>query len=273
METPIEGVGLGLRYSFAEEVPQKEEIPRWFEIAPENWMRRGGFFRRTLERIRERSPIVCHGLSLSIGSPDPLNIEFLKDIKRFLDDFEIEVYSEHISFSSLGGNYLHDLLPLPFTEETVKRVAKKVKEVEEILERPLILENISYYLRLPGEMEEWEFINAVLRESGARLLLDVNNVYVNSLNHGYDPYKFIENLDLSRTAYIHIAGHERFERVVIDTHGAPVIEDVYKLLEFTLDRTGPVPLLLERDNNIPPYEELLKEVRRLEEVWSVRGTG
>ena len=273
MDFSIEGVGLGLRYSFAEEVTEKEEIPSWFEIAPENWMRRGGFFRKTLEKIRERVPIVCHGLSLSIGSPDPVNVSFLQEIKRFLDDFEIEVYSEHLSFSSLGGNYLHDLFPLPFTEEAVKRVAKKVKEVEEILERPLILENISYYLRLPGEMEEWEFINAVLKESGARLLLDVNNVYVNSLNHGYDPYRFIENLYLSRTTYIHIAGHERFDRVVIDTHGAQVIEEVYRLLEFTLERTGPVPLLLERDNNIPPYEELLKEVEKLEDAWSVRKAG
>ncbi len=265
----VEGVGLGLRYSFAEEVLDREDLPRWFEIAPENWMRRGGFFKRILERIRERVPVVCHGLSLSIGSPDPLNREFIKDLKEFLDFFEIEVYSEHLSFSSIGGEYLHDLFPLPFTEESVRRVAKKVREVEEILERNLILENISYYLRLPGEMEEWEFINAVLEESGAGLLLDVNNVYVNSLNHGYDPYEFIERLDLSRTAYIHIAGHERFDRIIIDTHGAPVIDEVYRLLEFTLQKTGPVPVLLERDNNIPPYDELLEEVKRIEDLCGV----
>ncbi len=267
------GVGLGLRYSFAEEVLNKEDSPRWFEIAPENWMRRGGFFRKTLERIRERFPIVCHGLSLSIGSPDPINREFLKELKDFLDSFHIEVYSEHLSFSSLGGSYLHDLFPLPFIEDTVKRVSRKVAEVEEILERPLILENISYYWKPPGEMEEWKFINSVLEESGARLLLDVNNVYVNSLNHGYDPYEFIERLDLSKVAYIHVAGHERFDRIVIDTHGAPVIEEVYRLLEFTLERTGPVPILLERDNNVPPYEELLSEVRRLEEVCGAKRAG
>ncbi len=265
----IEGSGLGLRYSFAEEVLEKSDLPSWFEIAPENWMKRGGFFKRTLKKIRERVPIACHGLSLSIGSPDPLNREFLKELKEFLDSFEIEVYSEHLSFSSLGGEYLHDLFPLPFTEESVRRVAQKVRKVEEILERSLILENISYYLSLPGEMEEWEFINAVLEESGARLLLDVNNVYVNSLNHRYNPYEFIEKLDLSKTAYIHIAGHERFDRIIIDTHGAPVIDEVYRLLEFTLQRTGPVPVLLERDNNIPPYDELLEEVKRIEELCGV----
>ncbi len=267
----IEGVGLGLRYAFAKEVLEREESPAWFEIAPENWMERGGFFRRTLERIRERFPVVCHGLSLSIGSPDSLNREFLKKLKRFLDQFEIEVYSEHLSFSSLNGSYLHDLFPLPFTEETVRRVSEKVREVGEILERHLILENISYYWRHPGDMEEWEFINAVLEESGAGLLLDVNNVYVNSINHGYDPYEFIERIDLPRVVYIHVAGHERFGRLIVDTHGAPTVEEVYRLLRFALEKTGPVPVLLERDNNIPPYGELLREVKRIEEVCSLGG--
>ena len=265
----ISGVGLGLRYSFAGEVLDSEFAPSWFEIAPENWMGRGGFFRRTLERIRERFPVVCHGLSLSIGSPDPINLNFLKELKSFLDRFEIEIYSEHISFSSLGGSYLHDLFPLPFTEEAVRRVSSKIKEVEEVLERSLVLENISYYWRPPGEMEEWEFINALLEESDAGLLLDVNNVYVNSVNHGYDPYEFIERLDLSRVVYIHVAGHERFGRIVVDTHGAPTIEEVHRLLRFTLERTGPVPVLLERDNNIPPYGELLEEVGKLEKICHV----
>lgn len=266
MDNLPEGVGLGLRYSFAEEVLEGEEAPEWFEVAPENWMKRGGFFRRTLEKIRERFPLVCHGLSLSIGSPDPINRNFLGELREFLDSFDIEVYSEHLSFSSLHGCYLHDLFPLPFTEETVRRVSTKIREVEEILDRPLILENISYYWRPPGDMEEWEFINAVLEESGAWILLDVNNVYVNSVNHGYDPYNFIAKLDLSRVAYIHVAGHDRFDGMVIDTHGAPVIEEVYRLLEFTLQRKPSVPVLLERDNNIPPYDELIREVKKLEEV-------
>ncbi len=259
-----DGVGLGLRYSFAEEILSCEEPPRWLEIAPENWMERGGFFKSTLERVREKFPIVCHGLSLSIGSPDALNTNFIKKLKTFLDEFHIEVYSEHLSFSSMEGSYLHDLFPLPFTEEMVKHVSERVHRVQELLERPLILENISYYWSYPTGMEEWEFINSVLEESGAYLLLDVNNVYVNSLNHRYDPYDFVERLDLSRVAYIHIAGHERFDRLVIDTHGAPTPEEVMKLLEFVLEKTGDTPVLLERDNNIPPLEELLQEVRKIE---------
>lgn len=259
-----QGFGLGLRYSFAEEVLEREEAPSWFEIAPENWMGRGGFFRKTLSSIRERFPIVCHGLSLSIGSPDELNLQFLRKLREFLEEFEIEAYSEHLSFSSLGGFYLHDLFPLPFTEEMVKHVSRKVKEVSEILERPLILENISYYYTPLKDMEEWEFINSVLEESGAYLLLDVNNVYVNSVNHGYNPYNFIGRLKLDRIAYVHIAGHERFERILIDTHGTEVMEGVVRLLGFTIRRTGSVPVLLERDNNIPPYEELLRELKTLE---------
>ena len=263
-----EGVGLGLRYSFAEEVPKKEEGPDWFEIAPENWMGRGGFFRKTLERVRERFPVVCHGLSLSIGSPDPLDTDFLRKVKAFMEEFEIEVYSEHLSFSSFKGDHLYDLLPIPFTEEMVLHVSKRVEQVQEILGRPLILENVTYYWRMPGDMEEWEFINAVLEESGAYLLLDVNNVYVNSVNHGYDPYEFLKRIDLSKVAYIHVAGHERAERILIDTHGTNVKEEVLKLLRYVLEKTGPLPVLIERDNNIPSYEELLEEVENVRRVWS-----
>ena len=260
----ISGAGLGLRYSFVGDAVSDPDKPLWFEIAPENWMGRGGFFRRSLERIRSEREIVCHGLSLSIGSPDPLNIEFLKDLKEFLDYFEISLYSEHISLCSLNGSYIYDLLPLPMTEGMVKHISTRVHRVQEILERPLILENISYYGVPFSTMKEPEFINSILSESGAYLLLDVNNVYVNSLNHNYDPYSFIDELDLSKVAYIHIAGHERFERVIIDTHGAPVKKEVLRLLDYTIAKVGDVPVLLERDNNIPPYRELKEELRIIE---------
>ncbi|WP_457601148.1 DUF692 domain-containing protein [Hydrogenivirga sp.] len=258
------GFGLGLRYSFAEEVLSSKDSPDWFEIAPENWMGRGGFFRKTLERVRERFPLVCHGLSLSIGSPDELNYDFLKALRNFLEEFTIDVYSEHLSFSSLGGEYLHDLFPLPFTENVVRLVSEKVQVVQDYLGCPLVLENISYYYTPLRDMEEWEFINAVLEESGALMLLDVNNVYVNSVNHGYDPYRFIDRIPLGRVAYIHIAGHERAQRILIDTHGEEVRKEVLALLRYTLGKRPNIPVLLERDNNIPPYGELLKELKDIE---------
>ena len=261
------GFGLGLRYSFAEEVvSSKADAVSWFEIAPENWMGRGGFFKRVLGEVRERFPLVCHGLSLSIGSPDEVNLGFLKRVKGFMDEFWIEAYSEHLSFSSLGGDYLHDLFPLPFTEDMVRHVSKKVVQVQEFMERPLILENISYYYVPLKDMEEWEFINAVLEESGALLLLDVNNVYVNSVNHGYDAYLFIDRIPLDKVAYIHIAGHERAERILIDTHGDRVKEEVMDLLSYVLSKKQDIPVLLERDNNVPPYRELLEELREIREV-------
>lgn len=258
-----EGFGLGLRYSFLEEVRPEGKKPDWFEIAPENWMDRGGYFRRELSRIRRDFPLVCHGLSLSIGSPDPLNWELLRRVRKFMREFEIEVYSEHLSFCSLGGEYVYDLLPVPFTEDMVKHISKRVKEVQDFFGFPIILENITYYYRPKGELEEWEFINAVLEESGAYLLLDVNNVYVNSVNHGFDPYTFLEKVRLDRVAYIHVAGHERFGRILIDTHGEKVMKKVLDLLKFILSRIGKVPILLERDNNIPPYGDLLDELDSL----------
>ena len=258
-----EGFGLGLRYSFAEDVLTSERSPRWFEIAPENWMGRGGFFKRVLHGVRERFPVVCHGLSLSIGSPDEPNYDFLKELKEFFREFEIGVYSEHLSFSSMEGDYLHDLFPLPFTEGMVKHVSEKIERVQGFLGMSLVLENISYYYVPLKDMEEWEFINAVLEESSAYMLLDVNNVYVNSVNHGYDPYEFIDRLPLDRVAYVHIAGHERGDRILIDTHGERVKEEVVKLLSYLLSKRPDLPVLLERDNNIPPYEELLEELEEI----------
>ena len=258
-----EGFGLGLRYSFAEDALGSSRAPDWFELAPENWMGRGGFFRRIMEGVRERFPVVCHGLSLSIGSPDELNYEFLRELKGFLDEYEVEVYSEHLSFSSIGGDYLHDLLPLPFTERVVEFVSERIRVVQDYLERPLVLENISYYYVPLKDMEEWEFITAVLEESGAYLLLDVNNLYVNSVNHCYDPYGFIDRLPLDRVAYVHLAGHEKGERLLIDTHGESVEVEVLNLMKHLLSKGVKVPVLLERDNNVPSYNELLEELDRI----------
>ncbi len=263
----IKGAGLGLRFSFLNDIHKFEEKPNWFEIAPENWMGKGGKATKILEKIRADFPIGCHGLSLSIGSPDKIDKNFLKELKEFLDYFEIDIYSEHLSYSSLNGSYIYDLLPVPFSEKLAEYIGEKARYIQDYLERPLILENISYYYSFDAEMSEVEFINLVLEKGNCKLLLDVNNVYVNSLNHGYDPYHFIEDLDLSKVEYIHIAGHNKFDDIIIDTHGADVCEPVYDLLDFSLKRLGDVPVLLERDNNIPEYNQLIEEYKKVK--WSI----
>ncbi len=256
----IKGTGLGLRTSFIEEVLEHPIKPDWFEIAPENWIKKHGYFKKIFERIREEFPVACHGLSLSLGSPDPVNKKFLKELKDFLDYYEIEVYSEHLSFSFLDGKNLFDLFPLPLTKNMADFVADKINQVQDFLGRILILENVSYYYCPHKEISETEFIKIILEKTGAKLLLDVNNVYVNSINHKYDPYEYISSFSSKEVAYIHVAGHMKLkEDLIIDTHGSNVSEQVYNLLDYALDHLGTKPVLLERDNNIPPYEDLLKE--------------
>ncbi len=263
----IDGAGLGLRTSFIEDVFEYDEKPDWFEVAPENWISKGGYLKSLFEKVREEFPIVCHGLSLSIGSPEPVNLDFLKELRDFLNFYEISIYSEHISFSSVEGKNLYDLFPLPFTEKMADFIADKVKFVQDYLNRELVLENISYYQILYSEIEEVEFIKRILEKSGAKLLLDVNNVYVNAVNHRYDPFEYIKSFSPEEVAYIHIAGHEKLrDDLIIDTHGEGIVDEVFELLKFALEHLGKKPVLLERDNNIPPYSELMKEYKKVKEI-------
>lgn len=267
--TGIAGAGLGLRRGM---LPQLLELEPgdvdFMEIAPENWIGVGGRFGRQFARLAERFPLVCHGLSLSIGSPAPLDEDFVRAVKTFLDQHRIPFYSEHLSFCSDDIGHLYDLMPIPFTEDAVKYVAARIRRVQDILERPIAIEQVSYYAA-PGTasgqcLREVDFINAVLAEADCRLLLDVNNIYVNSINFRYDPHEFLHALDLSRTAYVHIAGHYvEAEDLRIDTHGTAVIDPVWNLLEAAYALTGPVPTLLERDFNFPPMAELLGEIRHV----------
>lgn len=264
------GVGLGLRWDFLEEVVEGPPLPvAFFEVAPENYMRRGGYFPALLDRVGERYPLVSHGLTLSIGAIAEPEQSYLEDLRAFVRHVGSPWHSDHLCFSSAGPVVLHELLPLKFSEANVKRVAARLRRVEDFLEVPLAIENISFYAYAgEPEMPEEEFIGRVLERSGCRLLLDVNNVYVNSQNHGYDPRDFIARLPLDRVIQLHVAGHtRRSEGLIIDTHGAPVIDPVYELLDFTLRRTGPVAVALERDNDIPPLETLIDEVRRLAAVY------
>lgn len=258
-------VGLGFRRELIPEL--KTRVPAaidFFEIAPENWIDFGGVMGRDLRRFTERYPFVCHGLSLSIGSPAPLDEELLHKIRQFLDQHQISLYTEHLSYCSDDG-HLYDLLPIPFTEEAVKYVAARIRRAQDILGRRIALENASFYVRSPiTEMSEADFIRAVLTEADCDLHLDINNVYVNSVNHAYDPIEFICAMPTERIVYMHMAGHyNEAENLIIDTHGADVIDPVWSLLDQTYRIHGIAPTLLERDFNIPPLHELMHEVERI----------
>lgn len=267
-DTPVTGAGLGLRRGLLPELASLDDAAIDFmEVAPENWIGVGGRFGRQFRALAERFEFVCHGLSLSIGSPAPLDIAFLKDVKQFLDTNRIRCYTEHLSYCSDDKGQLYDLMPIPFTDEAVIYVAGRIKQVQEILERRIGMEHVSYYAAPGQELSELEFINAVLNEADCDFLLDVNNIYVNSINFAYDPIEFLEGIDGRRTAYIHIAGHyEQAPDLRIDTHGSAVIEPVWDLLEHAYQRWGVLPTLLERDFNFPPMPELLGEVARIRAI-------
>ena len=264
----FKGAGLGLRRAL---LPELLETPArdidFLEVAPENWIGVGGRFGRQFRQLAERFPLVCHGLSLSIGSPAPLDQNFLADLKKFLDEHDVRCYSEHLSYCSDDKGHLYDLMPIPFTEEAIRYVAGRVREVQDVLERRLVLEHVSYYAAPGQSLSELEFINGVLQEADCALLLDVNNIFVNGINFGYDPHQFLKEIDGKRIAYLHVAGHyvEAADRRV-DTHGSAVIEPVWSLLEAAYDRWGVAPTLLERDFNLPPLPDLLLEVDRIREL-------
>lgn len=262
-------VGLGYRKDFADDfMAQKVINPAFIEVAPENWMGIGGYWKKVFKEVTERYPLFTHGLSLSIGSPDPLDIDFLRKVKTFLDEHQAVIYSEHISYSKCDNAHMYDLLPMPFTEEAVKHISGRIKTVQDYLERPLTMEVVSYYTSVQPEMTELEFVNSIIDESGCNLLLDVNNIYVNGFNHGYNPYAFIDKLNLSKVSYIHMAGHEKVaDDLIIDTHGNPIIDPVYHLFEYAMAKLErDVPVLLERDFNIPEFEELRLEMNRIQEI-------
>lgn len=231
-KTTMKHTGLGFRRDIVDEIMglERNDKPAFVELAPENWMNIGGYWGNVLKEVSEKYPITTHGLSLSIGSPDPLNWDFLKDIKAFIKEYNIKVYSEHLSYSQSNNAHLYDLLPIPFREDAVKHIVDRIKQVQDFLEIPIALENVSYYTPVAAEMDEATFISSIVKESGCNLLLDVNNVYVNSFNHGYDSHEFINNLPLDAVAYMHMAGHEKVEEdLIIDTHGQPIIKNVFDL--------------------------------------------
>ena len=264
--TAISGVGLGLRRPHI--VDLQSYVPAelsFLELAPENWIGVGGRRAMQLAALTEQVPIVCHGLSLSIGGMKPLDVSLINRLKQFFKQHAIAVYSEHLSYSNDEGN-LYDLFPIPFSEEAVYYVASRIKEVQARLERRIALENISYYCVPQQELSELEFIKAVVCEADCELLLDVNNVYVNSINHQYDPIEFLQGLAELKVSYMHIAGHEQASpTLLIDSHGTAVCHPVWCLLQTAYDIWGVKPTVLERDFNIPPLSQLIPEIKNIKQ--------
>lgn len=260
----VRGAGLGLRRALLEPLAAVQPGALGFlEVAPENWMQLGGVYAKQFRAYTERFPFVTHGLSLSLGSPAPLDVAFVRNVKTFLDTHKIRDYTEHLSYCSDDG-HLYDLMPIPFTEDAVNYVAARIRKVQDILERRIAVENVSYYVTPAHDLSEIEFINAVVERADCDLLLDVNNIHVNSINHGYDAEAFLDALPLQRVRYIHVAGHYvEAKDLRVDTHGSDVIDPVWALLERAYSKLGPVPTLLERDFNIPPLPELMQEIHHI----------
>lgn len=263
-------IGIGFRKDFSEELLDTTVLkPAFIELAPENWIGMGGYWKKQLKKASEKFPVTCHGLSLSIGSPDELDVAFLKKIKEFIKEYKVQIYSEHLSYAKCDNAHLYDLLPIPFRQDAIDHIVKRIRQVQDILEMPLAIENVSYYTPVAAEMDEASFISAIVKESGCNMLLDVNNVYVNSFNHQYDAKEFLTKLPLDRVSYIHMAGHEQVsDTLIIDTHGHAVIDPVFDLFEHATSLLEPVPVLLERDFNIPDLEELQGEINRMEKIVS-----
>jgi uncharacterized protein len=263
--TGIHGTGLGLRRELLAAL--KAGVPpaiQFLELAPENWIDLGGAAGRSLRQFTERYPVVCHGLSLSLGGALPLDEVFLERVRGFMRTHGMQLYTEHLAYTTDDGQ-LYDLLPIPFTGDAVRHVAGRIRQAQEILGTRIAIENASFYVDAPiAEMSELEFINAVLEEADCWLHLDVNNTYVNSVNFGYDPIEFMLGLPAERVVYMHVAGHWREAAdLAIDTHGEAVIDPVWTLLEESYAIFGVHPTLLERDFNIPPLDRLVAEVERI----------
>lgn len=260
-ETPFLGYGLGLRPEYYDTILDTRPNVDWFEIISENYMVDGGKPIYYLDKVRENYPVVMHGVSLSIGGTDPLDMDYLKRLKQLIDYAEPQWVSDHLCWTSHGGRNLHDLLPLPCTEEAIQHVVSRLEQVQEFLGQRILLENASTYLSFENsEMSEWEFYREIVQQADSLMLLDVNNIYVCSRNHEFNPSDFLENIPVDRVKQMHVSGHSDHGNYIVDTHDHPVVQPVWELFEQALRRFGPVSSMIERDDRFPPFEELMEEL-------------
>ncbi len=259
--SPSLGFGLGLRVEHYQTILDTRPSIDWFEILSENYLVPGGKPLYYLDRIRADYPVVMHGVSLSIGSSDPLDLDYLKQLKQLADRIEPAWLSDHLCWTGLNGTNLHDLMPLPYTEEAIEHVAARVRQVQDVLGRRILLENVSSYVTYTqSEMSEWEFVRAILERADCLMLLDINNIYVSSYNHGYDARAYLNAIPVERVQQFHLAGHTNHGNYIVDTHDHPVIDPVWDLYAHAVRRFGRVSTMIERDDNIPPLDELLAEL-------------
>jgi len=271
-QTPT-GVGLGFRWDFGDELLGERPRLDFVEVSPENYIGRGGYYEAMLERVVDAYPVLSHGLTMSLGGVEPLGDAYLAGVRSFLERVKAPWHSDHLCFGVVDGVVMHDLLPLAFTRETAQRVADRVRRAQDALGVPMAVENISFYMH-PGKrhMSEAEFVSEVCERADCGLMLDVNNAYVNSVNFGFDVDAWMSAAPLHRVVQMHVAGHdwmeEKGDRLIVDTHGADVVSPVLELLERVVAKTGPVPVLLERDQSIPHLSELLEEVARVRAAYA-----
>ncbi len=263
---PDFGVGLGLRRSLYKDILKNKDKIDWLEIAPENYICRGGEAIERLLNVEKNFPIIPHGLNLSIGGAEPFDLDLINNIKKLFKIINPPWFSDHLCFNYVEKTYIHDLIPLPYNKTTVKHLINRIKRIQDIFQLPFLIENPSYYMIVDNEMNEADFISEIAEKSDCGLLLDINNVYVNSQNHKYDPIKFLDNLPLERTIQVHIAGHLNKGKLIIDTHGEAIINEVYSLLKELLKRCTPKAILLERDFNFPTFSELLNEISKIQKI-------
>jgi uncharacterized protein (UPF0276 family) len=260
---PFLGFGLGLRPEYYEEILNTKPCVDWFEILSENYIVPGGKPLYYLDKIREHYPMVMHGVSLSIGSTDPIDNEYLIQLKNLACRIEPKWISDHLCWTGVNGINAHDLLPIPYTYEAVQHIVSRIQQVQDFLGRPILIENVSSYLTFKqSEMTEWDFINEITRRAGCYILLDVNNVYVSSVNHHFNPLEYIHAMSAHSVAQIHLAGHSNYGDYIIDTHDAPIIQEVWNLYSATIKHLGMVSTMIERDDNMPAFVELLTEMRQ-----------
>ncbi|MDX1920835.1 MAG: DUF692 domain-containing protein [Candidatus Caenarcaniphilales bacterium] len=271
-DCPVLGAGLGFRHKYFKDLLAPSfDFPSvdWLEFTPENYFGFGGYSKFYLEEISKKYPLVPHGVSLSIGSVDEFNQDYLNYLDEILKKYNPPWFSDHLCFSSVSQNYSNDLIPLPRTKETIKHVVDRIKFLQDRFQKPLLIENVSFYLEYPDNtLTDYEFTSKVLEKADCGLLLDINNVYVNSINHKFDPYEYLNNLPLERVVQLHIAGHTEYSNIVIDTHGDLVKTEVWNLLEFLLNKQTPCAVMIERDLNLPSFDELMEEFSKLKTIWN-----